>query len=315
MNIYLQTLSDTGQIILPIFFLLTCGYLLRRTRVINHEFVDQSSKVVFTVALPLLIFLNVSKVDLTQLLSVEKLVYTAGATATAGILFFLFALRWIKQPEDQGVFAQGCFRSNFAIIGLAIIHNIYGDTGLAVGSLLLAVAMPIYNLLSIVFLTMPLKGDMRPSALFRSVITNPLIVAVICALPFSYFDWSLPTILLTTGSYFADMTLPLALLAIGASLDARYLRNSSKLAIHGSLVKILWQPLVLTFGGWLLGFSESELVILFILFGCPAAASGFVMVKNIGGNAALAANIVALSTLLSIITLATGIFVLKLIYF
>ncbi len=313
MNIYLQTLAETGQIVLPIFFLLTCGYILRATKVIGKEFVDQSAKLVFTVALPLLIFLNVATVDLSQLISVGKLSYVAVSTVAAGTVFFLIARKWIKSPEDQGVFAQSSFRSNFAIIGLAIIHNMYGDTGIATGSLVLAITIPLYNLMSVVFLTLPLKGDMRLTAIAKSIFTNPLMLAVIFALPFSYFDGNMPSLLEKTGSYFSNMTLPLALLSIGASLDHRYLRNSSTLALHSTLIKIVWQPLLLTFGAWLIGFNATELAVLFIFFGCPSAASGFVMVKNIGGNANLAANAVALSTLLSIVTLSTGIFVLKLL--
>lgn len=310
---YLPSLVETAQIVLPIFFLLSCGYFLRARGTINEEFVDQSSKIVFTIALPLLIFLNVSQVDLTQLLSPSKLIYIAAATVAAGVVFFLAALKWIKSPEDQGVFAQSCFRGNFAIIGLAIIYNMFGDTGLAMGSLVLAITIPLYNLMSVIFLTLPLKGDMRPISIIKSIMVNPLILAVIFALPFSYFDWQLPAIVLTTGRYFADMTLPLALLAVGASLDHRYLISSSTLALHSTLIKIIWQPLILTYGAWLMGFSNDELAILFIVFGCPAATSGFVMVKNMGGNSTLAANAVALSTFLSMFTLATGIFILKLL--
>lgn len=313
MNIYLQTLIETSQIVLPIFFLLSCGYILRAREIINQEFVDQSSKLVFTVALPLLIFLNVAQADLTQLLSPGKLIYIAAATAGAGAFYFFIALKFIQKPEDQGVFAQSSFRSNFAIIGLAIIQNMFGDTGLAMGSLVLMITIPLYNLMSVIFLTLPFKGGMRPSSMIKSIVTNPLILAVFFALPFSYFDWHIPQILSTTGSYFSDMTLPLALLAVGASLDHRYLISSSTLALHSTFIKILWQPLVLTYGAWLMGFSHIELAVLFIFFGSPAATSGFMMVKNMGGNATLAANVVALSTILSMFTLTTGIFILKLL--
>lgn len=314
MNIYLQTLAETAQIVLPIFFLLSCGYILQRMRIIDHHFVDQGSKLVFTVALPLLVFLKVSTTNLEEVFSTGKLIYIVMMTLLSGLVCFWGAVRWIKAPEDQGVFTQGCFRSNFAIIGLAVIFNMMGDPGLAMGAVALAVVMPLYNLMSILCLSIPLNGKMSLTAIIKSLLSNPLVLSVIFALPVAHFSLSMPQIVTTTGGYFADMTLPLALLAIGASLDGRYLRNSSTLAVQASLIKTIGLPLAASVGAFLLGFDAEQIAVLFILFGCPAAASGFVMAKAMGGNPSLAANIVALSTLISIFTLTTGIYILKLVF-
>ncbi|OMH39059.1 AEC family transporter [Motiliproteus sp. MSK22-1] len=313
MNFYLQTLSETAQIVLPIFLLLISGFLLRRLKVIDTTFVDQASRLVFSLTLPILIFLSVAQADFFQLFSARQLTYVYTSTCLAVLLIYFCTRKLITAPADQGVFTQGAFRGNFGIIGLAVVFNMLGSPGLPPAALLLALIIPLYNVLSIIVLSLSNEGGLNPKQLLISIIRNPLILAVAAALPFSMWSLPMPELLKSTGSYFADLTLPLALLTIGASLDLKYLGTSSKPAIHASLLKLVTLPILLTFGAYLTGFRGNELAILFVLFGSPTAAASFVMAKVMGGNGTLAANIVALTTLGSILTLGTGIYLLKIL--
>ncbi len=179
--------------------------------------------------------------------------------------------------------------------------------------MLLATCIPLFNLMSIVVLGLPHQRGFKPLQMARSVISNPLIMAVVLALPFSLMHWPLPELALTTGNYLRELSLPLALLTIGGSLQMRHLRSGSAPAFYATGLKILLMPLLLTFGAALLGFRGDALAQLFILFGCPTAASAFVMAKVMKGNGQLAANIIALTTLGSMLTLGSGIYLLKLL--
>ena len=313
MDFYLQTLSETAQIVVPIFLLLASGFALRRLKVIDEVFVDQASRLVFNLALPILIFLSVARADFPQLFSARQLFYVYGATLASVLCLWLWVRRFVSDPADRGVFVQGSFRGNFGIIGLAVVFNMLGEPGIAPAALLLALIVPLYNLLSIIVLIQPSKEGFRMLPLIRTIATNPLILAVIAALPFSLWHWPLPGLVDSTGGYFADLTLPLALLAIGGSLDVKYLRRSSTLALQASLLKLVILPLLLTLVAAVAGFRGDELAILFVLFGSPTAAASFVMARVMGGNGRLAANIVALTTLGSILTLGSGIFLLKIL--
>lgn len=312
MSLYLQTLGETAQIVVPIFLLLAAGFGLRRGRVIDEAFVTTASRLVFNLALPILIFVSVARADVRQLFDSAQLFYVYGTTVGLTLALYLAARRWIAAPADQGVFVQGAFRGNFGIIGLAVIFNMQGEAGLAPAALLLALIIPLYNLLAVLVLSLPHRGGPGATSIGRSLLANPLILAVLLALPFSLGGWSLPPVLGRTGDYFADLTLPLALLAIGGSLDLRYLRVGSRLALISSGLKLVLIPLVLTLGALLVGFRGDDLARLFVLFGCPTAAASFVMARVMNGNPQLAASIVALTTLASIPTLGTGIYLLKL---
>ncbi len=66
--------------------------------------------------------------------------------------------------------------------------------------------------------------------------------------------------------------------------------------------KLLLVPLLFVGGGVAWGFRGMELGILLLMSSAPTAAASYVMVRAMGGNAALAANIIALTTLGSLFT-------------
>ncbi|WP_010322665.1 AEC family transporter [Marinobacterium stanieri] len=315
MNLYLQTLGYTANIVAPIFFILFLGYLLRRLRLIDEAFVATGSKLVFVITLPALVFMSIARMDFHAVFNPEQMGFVlVGILLSFGLIWWL-AARWIKTPEDLGVFIQGSFRSNYGIIGLAVSFNLFGDAGLAQASLLLALVIPMFNVLSILCLSVPMqRGEtMKLSSTLLEVLKNPLILAVVFALPVSWFGIQLPQVVAKTGTYFANLTLPLALLTIGASLNLKSLHDTSAQAFWATALKLVIIPLVLTLGAWAYGFGGQDLAILMVLFGCPTAAASFVMAKAMGGNAQLAANIVLTTTLGSVLTLSGGIYLLRLL--
>ena len=67
----------------------------------------------------------------------------------------------------------------------------------------------------------------------------------------------------------------------------------------------------MTYGAFLFGFRGYDLGILFILFACPTAIASFIMAEAMGSNSKLAANILLMTTLVSLVTITLGLFVLK----
>lgn len=313
-QLYLETLGFTADIVAPIFFIVFLGIVLKRVGIINEAFVHVASRLVFMVALPALVFISIVHTDFHAVFNPRQLGYVLVGTIATYVLIWWLASFWIDRAEDIGVFVQGSFRSNYGIIGLAVAFNLYGPAGLAEASLLLALVIPLYNVLSIIALTLPMHSGNR-AQLGQAVIEilkNPLIMAVMLALPFSYFGYQLPQVVERTGEYFANLSLPLALLAIGGALNLQSLKDTSGAAFWATSTKLIWLPIVLTLGAWLYGFSEHDLVMLLVLFSCPTAAASYVMARAMGGNDALAANIVLTTTLGSVLTMSTAIYIVRL---
>lgn len=313
MELYLQSLAFTANTVAPIFFIVFLGIVLKRIGLIDAPFVSTASKLVFTLTLPALVFMAISGTNFQSVFNPDQLIYFVGATLSSFALLWWLAARWIKDGRDLGAFIQGAFRGNYGIIGLAVSYNLFADSGLAQASILLAMVIPLYNVLSIFALTLPLHkdGGLKFSSAFMEIIKNPLILAVLFALPFSFMGWTLPEVVEKTGRYFANLTLPLALLAIGGSLSIKSLKDTSSMAFWATSTKLVILPVGLSIGAWIYGFRGQDLAMLFILFGCPTAAASFVMAKATGANGELAANIILTTTLGSVLSLSAGIYLLR----
>ncbi|WP_298446992.1 AEC family transporter [uncultured Marinobacter sp.] len=306
-NLFQQTLATT----LPVFAMVFIGLGLRRIGWIDDTFVHTASALVFKATLPTLVFLSIIKADLSTSLNLGLLVFYLFATLASFTLAWFWA-RWRVPHADRGVYVQGAFRGNCGIVGLALAANLYGDFGLSAGSILLGVVILSYNALSVIVLTAYQAGQSPEwRRILKDILRNPLILSVFAAVPVAWLDLQLPNWVLTSGDYFASLTLPLALLCIGATVSFSALRNDSSIAFSSSLMKMVFLPALCTGAAWAVGFSGPELGLLFLFFASPTAAASFVMAKALGGNDRLAANIIAITTLMASVTITLGVFVLK----
>jgi predicted permease len=307
-----ENIVFTANIVAPVFLIIAVGYFAKRKKIINEVFVDVTSKLVFQISLPVFIFLEISTLDLSQVFDVDQITFITSATFITYLLIWVGTIPYIKNAEDKSAFIQGAFRGNYAIVGLALISNLFGDDALGKATLILAFLLPVYNILAVIVLTVPKhQGKIKFKSIFTDIIFNPLILAVIIALPFSFFKIRLPEMFISTGNYFADLALPLALVGIGGSLNIENLKRASSLAFSSSLIKIVLLPLVLTTAAFLLGYRNDDLGIMFIVFACPTAIASFVMADVMGANSKLAGNIIMITTLGSVFTIAIGILLLK----
>jgi predicted permease len=291
--------------------MLFLGVILKRIGAINDGFIVSASGLVFNVTMPALLFLGIIHADLRDALQPKLLIFFSAMTLLSFACTWAWAVR--RCPAvDRGIYVQGAFRGNNGVVGLALAASMYGDYGISVGAILAALVIVFYNTLSTIVLAVyspVIKSD--PWSIFKSVMANPLIISVILASPFAYYGIGLPNWLEKSGSYLAQMTLPLALICIGGTLSLASLRKSGKLAVSASLVKMVWLPLFCTLAAWLVGFRGAELGILFLYFGSPTAAASYIMARTANGNYELAAAIIVLTTLAAAVTTNIGIFILQ----
>ena len=305
--IFLQTLTITA----PVFTMLFLGFVLKRVGWINDSFIHTASALVFNVTMPALLFLAILHADLNTALQPTLLGYFALATLASFSLAWGWSI-WRCPREDRGIYTQGAFRGNNAVIGLALAASMYGDYGISLGAILSGLVILLYNTLSTIVLAVyspVIKSD--PWSICKSVFKNPLIISVLAAVPFAAFKIRLPDGLQASGEYLAAMTLPLALICIGGTLSLAALRKSGDLALSASLMKMISLPILTTAGAWLCGFRGPELGTLFLYFASPTAAASFVMARAAQGNHELAASIIVITTLMAAITTNIGIFVLQ----
>ena len=309
----MEDLLFTANIVVPVFIIVALGYLLRKKNLINDNFVSLSSKIVFNVSLPVLIFVEIAKINLDVILDFKLILFVYIGTLIAFFLIWIFSIPFIKEGKDQSVFLQGSFRGNFAIVGLALIANLYGPEKLGKASLVLAFTIPLYNVLAVIALTVPVRKEknMDMKKTLWEILKNPLVLGVLVALPFSYFKIQINDLILTTANYVAALALPLALLGIGGFLNFDDVKEGFKLTGISTIIKLIIIPSAATVAAYNLGFIGDNLGIIFILFGCPTAIASFIMAEAMGVNSKLAGNILLVTTVFSVFTISIGLFILK----
>jgi len=310
MNVFLDTLL----IVLPVFFVIALGFLLQFTTLLDKEFLQKINKLVYFVALPALLFHKISAADFAATFNPSLLL---GLTASTLILFgctYLYAGIRNYSPQMRGAFCHGSFRGNVAYVGLAISFNAYGEEGLAISGVLIGFIIPLINFLSVLAMLLPRQNsNHRIGASFWAYqfFFNPLILASFIGISWSYLGIQTPQVLDRSLDILAGMSLPLALIAIGASFSMRNLRGDFATALLVSGVKLVAAPglaaLVLIF----FGVQGVELASGVILAAAPTATAAYIMAQQLDSDVELTGTIIMVTTLVSIVTYTLIIYLLK----
>lgn len=305
--------SEIITIVLPVFAVIALGALLKRIGLIDATFLQQTNRLVYYVCLPLLLFYEIGRADfLTSFNGRLVLGSILAVTVTFLVSYFYTVLRNYP-PATRGVFSQGAFRGNIAYVGLAIVFNALGETGLTRAGILMGFLVPFLNLYAIVALLWPHRNnsDQGIPFLVRQIAFNPLILASFAGIAWSFFAIPTPLLLERSLKISTGMALPLALLAIGAGFSPERLRGDLFTAFLAAGAKLVWLPLLAA--GILLGMgvTGSDLEIGVLIAGTPAATANYIMAGQLKGDAELAGTIVMLTTLLSAVTYTVALLILR----
>lgn len=291
-------------IVFSVFSIIFLGYGLKRFRFIDDAFIQQANRLVFNVSLPLLLFYKIGSSNFSAQFNGSLLSgCILSVLLTCAASYGLASLRNYP-PSQRGVFCQGAFRGNLAIVGLAVVLNAYGDEGLTRASVLMGFIVPLLNGLAVVALSLPHQEGIAPAYSFwlSQVLLNPLIVSSLAGLAWSMTGISFPLVLENSLRIVTGMTLPLALIAIGAGFTMERLHGDLRRAGLAAAIKIVAMPFLTGAILWLLHVHGMELAIGVLMIGSPSATVSYIMASQMKGDSELAGSIIILSTLFSILT-------------
>ena len=302
----LTYLAQAAVSIVPLFILISSGFILRRRGFLNADFITRGSQIVFKLALPALIIRSLAVTDLSSLGSLPMFgAYLFAMLITSAVA--LFVSFFLTPPDSRGPVVHGAFRGNVVIVGLALVQSALGDEAFLLGLGLVAVFLPIYNLMASVALSLPYKGEGSPlKGVLKTIIKIPLIWSVIIGALWSLSGWQIPVIIDRSLEYFGRLALPLGFLTIGANLSIHGLDKRWKGVVAAVSGKLILYPLLALLFGKIMGVDTPGLIVLFLMSGSPTAISSFAMTKAMGRDADTAGDIVALSTAISFFTLTIG---------
>ncbi|MBQ9620180.1 MAG: AEC family transporter [Neisseriaceae bacterium] len=290
-------------ITVPNILLLVFGLFLFRTGQIDGHFCHQAAQLMFRWALPALLFFSIVE---SQLNFLDQIPMLLAGTIAALILFILaeIAAYFFVNKPDRGIFVQGIYRGNTAIVGVAFCTNAYGAEGLSTGAIFTGTLTLLYNILAVITLSRSLNQGKKTEFLpvLMNIIKNPLIIAIVLAFTVRFLSFRLPESIAQGCHSVASLALPLALLCIGATFDVKSVLHKSDLALITSLLRVVISPAVAIAVGYLMGLDGVPFGVLILMHLTPVAAAAYVMVKAMGGNDVIIANIVGITTVVSMIT-------------
>lgn len=307
----MESLHIALEIVLPLFLLLAVGYCIKLTGIMNETSVRQTNNMIFKVFLPLLVFFNIYKTDLTSSFDMSLLLFAVVGVLLQFIISLCLVILLEHDNARRGVMLQGMFRSNFVLFGIPISTDLFGDSAAGLASILIAVIIPLYNMLAVVSLE-SFNGK-KPSLwkILVGILTNPLIIASAVGILFVVFHIPLPTVLYKTVSDLSIIATPLAFVILGASFSFGETGRCVRDLCITLGAKLVAYPLLFIALAILMGFRDAHLAVLLTVFGSPIAVSSFTMAQQMGGDDKLAGQLVVFSSLLSVFTMFLFIFGLK----
>lgn len=299
---------------MPVFLVMLLGWWLKRIGFLTNEFISVANKLLFKVALPVLVFRDIAGADLFHHFNLEFVLFCFLGTCIFFCVTWIFAELCIKDKRVIGSFVQGSFRGSAAILGIVFAQNIYGSSGLV--PMMIVASIPLFNIFSVIVLIRSANsGETDRIAVVkktvRGIVTNPIILGIFAGIPFALLQMQFPIMIEKGIDSVAGLSTPLALMVIGAGFSTGAVGKNWKMASIATVIKLIVIPGVFLPLAAYMGFRKEAMVALLILTGAPTTVSSYIMAKNMGNDSELASSIVVLTTLFSSITLTVILFLLK----
>ncbi|NTW72742.1 MAG: AEC family transporter [Eubacteriaceae bacterium] len=299
------------NIVLPLFLIMGFGYMIRKFGFLDDRSLEKMNGMIFRTILPILLFSNIYSADLGRAFNGKLIIFSVASIAGLYLVLSLLIPLIEKENKSRSVLIQGIFRSNFIIFGIPVCIALYGENGAGTTSILIAIVVPLYNILAVTVLEKYREERGSLKSVLKGILTNPLILGAAAGLAFKGLGIVLPFAVEKTVTEIAKTGTPLALMILGGSFKFSELSGNFKNLMIGVGGKILFVPMLFIPLSICMGFRGIELMSLIAMFGAPTAVSSFTMAKQMDANGELAGQIVVFTTLFSVVTMFLAIFTVK----
>ena len=300
-----------AEAVIPMFIIIFLGVLIRKMGLIDREQGKKFNKVVFLCCFGPLMFTNLYGKESSQAIDPKLIIFTLAVFFALYFLTVVFVLKVEKSPKSRGAMIQAIYRSNFIIMGLPVVQNVFGKGELGVTAVIIAIVVPIYNILAVITLEVFRGGKPDLKETILNLFRNPIILGAIAGFIAIAFKIEVPKLILSPVDMLADAATPFALLLLGVSFDFRTVSVEKRNLIICLVGRLIVYPAVGLIGGALMGFRGVPLLTLVAMFAAPSAISSFTMAQQMDSDYDLAGNCVIFSSMFSCFTMFMWIFVLK----
>ncbi len=326
----IDALLFAAEAVLPIFFLIGTGYALKRCNVVTDAFFEMGNKLTFRLFLPVMLFCNVYQIERFSDINPAFILY--GIAAILVISLFASAITCIFTHDNakRGALIQAMFRSNYAIIGIPLAASLFGEKGASAAGVMSAFCVPLFNILSVIVLTIFHKNGIQKKTDFHriliGILKNPLILGTVaglfcllireifvqCGIGFRLgnITWLFESLKSIKGA-----CTTFALIVLGGRFTFSAVSRLFKEILFGTLIRNAAVPAIglsmAYFMRDLLHLTGEHFAVYVGVFATPAAVASAIMAKEMGADEELAGQLVVWTSLIGIVTVFVCVTILR----
>ena len=297
----------------PVFAMIILGMFFKKIGIIDDVFASRMNKFVFLIPLPVLLFKDLATLDFNTIWDTKFVLFCFFITILCILIVTLLSFL-LKNKQNQGEFIQASYRSSAALLGIALIQNVYGKATMA--PLMIIGSVPLYNIMAVVvlsFFSPERKGLSKEVWLktIKGILTNPILIGIVVGILWSLLHLPMPTMLDKTVTSIGNVATPLGLMAMGATFNYKEALGDLKPALCASFIKLfgfcaMFLPLAIY-----LGFQGEQLIAILVMLGSATTVSCFVMAKSMGHTGILTSTVVMITTIFSGFSITMWLYILK----
>ena len=291
---------DVLNISIPFFALIFLGFGAHAIGFIDAAGARTMSRFAFYVTLPPYMFLKVSASEPSSILNWDFVWrYESGTIimylTAAAIGHWLFRLKRL----ESGIFGLNVAYPNYGYMGIPLAILAFGDAAALPMALILFADTIVLLALTSCFVAGNDGGQTESvKRIAITMVSNPLVLAVMAGLLFSASGLPLPKIPQQFGSLLAGAAAPVALFALGATLFGQPVRAAAAEVTAISLLKLIVHPLLVAL--FFLGIPGQDplWIKVAILSSClPVAANVFMLANHYSAYTGRTASAILVSTI------------------
>ena len=283
---------------LLLFLYMLCGVIIAKIGIIRDNNRQVVVRLLMDVAMPMMVLSAFNKPTTAEDIRASFLVMLI-ALAGCVVTGLIGKVIWRKEPENKRkVLMYASMFSNAGNAGLPILKLVFDDVGVFMGSMYLIPPRILQWTVGLGFFVRPQKGSW-----VRNVLLNPMVVTIYIGAVLMATGWQIPGVFGSAITNLGNMTAPLSMILIGATLSGMNLKMLlDKSVLLVSVLRLLVFPMLFAVGLKVLGTDLTTMNICVILLAMPVASNTAAMAERYGGDYVFASACVSVTTLLSVLT-------------
>ena len=322
----MTNLVVTFNIIAPFLLYMLLGMLFRKLGMLPKELTAGINRLVSMVFLPVFNFVNFMRADLSGLSHGGFIFYIIAGNLVILLVMNILVHILKFEPARAGTMVIICYISNSMVFGIAVASQMYPPGGYMEVILAAAVLLPFYNAITVPILQyygekqkmLDAGGNAEGAKiridwghLIKSIVTNPLVIAVVLGLAAMMTHLDLPDFADSFLNGISNLVTPLIFICLGAEFSLANIKEDKKALIMALSIKLVIAPLFFLLLPLKWGYSDQVLLACLVCSAAPSGVTTVPLTQACGCDSRLAGENLALSSACSIFTMFLWIFVFK----